>query len=42
VNSFTYSTLESYLPLAIGYLALTLPLSALARLLERHFRYETA
>ena len=42
VNSFTYSTLECYLPLALGYLALTLPLSALARALERHFRYETA
>lgn len=42
VNSFTYSTLESYLPLAAGYLLLTLPLSALARWLERHFRYEAA
>jgi polar amino acid transport system permease protein len=42
VNSFTYSTLESYLPLAAGYLVLTLPLSALARWLEYRFRYETA
>jgi polar amino acid transport system permease protein len=42
VNSFTYSTLESYLPLAAGYLLLTLPLSALARRLERQFRYEAA
>jgi polar amino acid transport system permease protein len=42
VNSFTYSTLESYLPLAAGYLLLTLPLSALARWLEHRFRYETA
>ncbi|MFZ9933307.1 MAG: amino acid ABC transporter permease [Chthoniobacterales bacterium] len=41
VNSATYSTLESYLPLAIGYLALTLPISLLARYLERRFRYET-
>jgi polar amino acid transport system permease protein len=41
VNSFTYSTLESYLPLAAGYLLLTLPLSALSRVLERRFRYET-
>ena len=41
VNSATYSTLESYLPLAFGYLALTLPVSLLARLLERRFRYET-
>ena len=42
VNSATYSTLESYLPLAVGYLALTLPLSALSRWLEHRFRYEAA
>ncbi len=41
VNSATYSTLESYLPLAIGYLALTLPVSLVARALEQRFRYET-
>ena len=41
VNSATYSTLESYLPLAFGYLALTLPVSILARKLEKRFRYET-
>ena len=41
VNSATYSTLESYLPLALGYLALTLPVSLLARRLEHRFRYET-
>ncbi len=41
VNSATYSTLESYLPLAIGYLLVTLPLSALSRLLEQRFRYES-
>jgi len=41
VNSATYSTLESYLPLAIGYLALTLPISLFARHLELKFRYET-
>jgi len=41
VNSFTYSTLECYLPLALGYLVLTLPLSALSRRLERRFKYET-
>ena len=40
VNSFTYSTLECYLPLAIGYLLLTLPLSALSRFLERRFAWE--
>ena len=42
VNSFTFSTLESYVPLALGYLLLTLPLSALSRILERRFRYEAA
>jgi polar amino acid transport system permease protein len=41
VNSATYSTLESYLPLAFGYLVLTLPISLFARRLERKFRYET-
>jgi polar amino acid transport system permease protein len=41
VNSATYSTLESYLPRAIGYLALTLPVSLFARYLEHKFRYET-
>ncbi len=41
VNSATYSTLESYLPLAFGYLALTLPVSLVARALEKRFRYET-
>ena len=40
VNSLTYSTLECYLPLAAGYLLLTLPLSALARHLERRFAWE--
>lgn len=40
VNAFTYSTLESYLPLAAGYLLLTLPLSALARWLESRVRFE--
>jgi len=41
VNSYTYSTLECYLPLAAGYLALTLPLSAVSRQLERRYRYES-
>jgi polar amino acid transport system permease protein len=40
VNAVTYSTLESFLPLAAGYLVLTLPLSALSRWLEGRFRYE--
>lgn len=39
VNAFTYSTLESYLPLAVGYLLLTLPISLLGRILERRFRF---
>ena len=42
VNSFTYATLETYLPLAVGYLALTLPLAAVSRRLERLLRYEAA
>ena len=41
VNAFTYSTLESYLPLAIGYLLLTLPISLASRVLERRYRYAT-
>jgi len=41
VNSYTYSTLESYLPLALGYLALTLPISIWTRHLETRARYET-
>lgn len=41
VNSNTFSTLESYIPLAIGYLLLTLPISLWTRHLERRHRYET-
>jgi polar amino acid transport system permease protein len=41
VNSATYSTLESYLPLAIGYLILTLPISLWTQALGRKLRYET-
>lgn len=37
VNSATYCTLESYFPLACGYLLLTLPLSFGSRLLEKKF-----
>lgn len=40
VNSATYRTLESYLPLALGYLVLTLPVSILAKALERRLRHE--
>jgi polar amino acid transport system permease protein len=41
VNAFTYSTLESYLPLALGYLLLTLPISLGSRALERKYCYAT-
>ena len=41
VNAYTFSTLESYLPLALGYLALTLPISLWTRRLEEQHRYET-
>lgn len=41
VNSATYSTLESYLPLALGYLILTLPISVWTRRLEQRMRFET-
>ena len=41
VNAFTYSTLESYLPLAVGYLLLTLPVSLISRVLERRFHFAT-
>ncbi|MEI6732766.1 MAG: amino acid ABC transporter permease [Comamonadaceae bacterium] len=41
VNAFTYSTLESYLPLAGGYLLLTLPVSLFSRYLERRFHFAT-
>lgn len=40
VNSFTYATYEAYLPLAVGYLVLTLPISLLCQWLEARFRYE--
>jgi polar amino acid transport system permease protein len=41
VNSATYSTLESYLPLALGYLLLTLPISLWTNTLRKRMRYET-
>ncbi len=41
VNNYTFSTFESFLPLAIGYLILTLPLSIWSRRLEEKWRYET-
>jgi len=39
VNANTFSTLESYIPLAIGYLLLTLPISVLTKRLEKKFTY---
>jgi polar amino acid transport system permease protein len=41
VNAVTYSTLECYIPLAIGYLALTLPISLWTKVLEKRLRFET-
>ncbi len=41
VNANTFSTLESYIPLAIGYLILTLPISYVTKKLERRYFYET-
>ena len=41
VNARTFSTLESYIPLAFGYLILTLPISIWTRSLERRHKYET-
>ncbi len=41
VNSYTFSTLESYVPLAVGYLLLTLPISLWTRWLEQRMKYET-
>jgi polar amino acid transport system permease protein len=41
VNSATYSTLESYLPLAVGYLVLTLPIALWTNTLGHSLRYET-
>jgi len=39
-NAQTYSDFAAYLPLAVGYLALTLPISLWSRRLEKRFRYE--
>jgi polar amino acid transport system permease protein len=41
INARTYATFEAYVPVAIGYLALTIPISLVAAQLERRFRYET-
>jgi polar amino acid transport system permease protein len=39
--SRSYAGLEGYVPLAIGYLVLTLPVAWLSHWLERRFRHET-
>lgn len=41
INSVTYSTFETYLPLGLAYLLLTLPISLWSKYLEKRFRYET-
>jgi len=40
-NNFTFSAFEGYVPLVLGYLVLTLPISFMSRWLEGRFRYET-
>jgi len=39
-NAMTYATFESYIPLAIGYLILTVPLAILSHRMEKRFCYE--
>ena len=41
VNARTFRTLESYLPLALGYLILTLPISLWTRRLEQRHAFDT-
>ena len=41
INTRTYATFEAYIPVALGYLALTIPISLIAASLERRFRFET-
>lgn len=41
MNASSYTALEGYIPLALAYLAVTLPLSWWARRLEGRFAYET-
>ena len=41
VNSATYSTFESFIPLGICYLILTLPVSLWTKYLEQKMRYES-
>jgi len=41
INAATFSTIESYMPLAAGYLILTIPISYITKYLERKYKYET-
>ena len=41
INARTFNNIENYIPLAFGYLILTLPISFWTRRLERRFKYET-
>ena len=41
INSATFTTLQIFLVLAVGYLVLTLPITFLSRFLEKKFSYET-
>ncbi len=41
INSATYSTLETFLPLAAAYLVLTLPISLWSKKLEERYRYDS-
>ena len=41
INSATYSTFESFVPLGVCYLVMTLPVSLLSKWLEGRMRYET-
>lgn len=41
VNAITYSSFESFFPLAIGYLILTIPIMRLSRYIETRLRFDT-
>jgi polar amino acid transport system permease protein len=41
VSALTYSNFECYIPLAFGYLILTLPITLWTQWLEKRTRYET-
>ncbi|MDF1737669.1 MAG: amino acid ABC transporter permease [Verrucomicrobiales bacterium] len=40
VNANTYAAFEAYIPMIVGYLLLTFPISLLSRYLEKRFHYE--